>query len=49
VSDISSWFGQRRLEKYIERFAVHEIDWAVFPELEEDELKDIGLPRGPGN
>ena len=36
----------RGLAKYIEAFAEAEFDWSVLPHLDNDDLKELGLPLG---
>jgi class 3 adenylate cyclase/tetratricopeptide (TPR) repeat protein/ABC-type transport system involved in cytochrome c biogenesis ATPase subunit len=47
LHDIQSWLTSLGLEKYIPAFAEAEIDFATLPDLEEDDLKELGLPLGP--
>lgn len=47
MRDISSWLADLGLEKYVSVFAEAEIDFETLPELEEDDLKELGLPLGP--
>jgi class 3 adenylate cyclase len=45
--DIAAWLGSLGLERYVEPFLAHEIDWEVLPELSEADLESLGLPLGP--
>ena len=47
TGDIQHWLDGLGLAKYAKVFAEHEIDFGVLPHLDEDDLKDLGLPMGP--
>lgn len=47
ASDISEWLEELDLGRYIELFAEHEIDLSNLPDLDNDDLVEIGLPLGP--
>jgi class 3 adenylate cyclase len=46
MGDIVAWLEQIGLAKYGEAFRENAIDFDVLPELDEDELKELGLPLG---
>src|SRR5262249_7487205 len=46
MGDIAAWLEQIGLAKYSETFRANAIDFDVLPELEENELKELGLPLG---
>lgn len=47
TGDIQRWLGSLGLGKYGEVFAENEIDFGALTYLDEDDLKDLGLPMGP--
>ena len=47
MSEIANWLRGLGLDKYASAFAEAEIDFETLPELEEDDLKELGLPLGP--
>jgi predicted ATPase/class 3 adenylate cyclase len=47
VQNIELWLAELGLEKYIPAFTEAEIDFQTLPELNEDDLKELGLPLGP--
>ncbi len=47
TGDIQRWLDSLGLAKYGEVFAENEIDFGVLTHLDEDDLKDLGLPMGP--
>lgn len=44
---IENWLAQIGLEKYSARFEEAEVDFETLHDLEEDDLKELGLPLGP--
>ena len=48
MQDIQSWLAELGLEKYAAAFAEAEIDFEILPSLDKEDLKDLGLPIGPG-
>ena len=46
MGDIAAWLEQIGLAKYGETFRANAIDFDVLPELDENELKELGLPLG---
>lgn len=46
MSEVGQWLRKLGLGKYEEIFAKHEIDEDVLPELDEDDLKDLGIALG---
>jgi len=46
VQEIAIWLGQLGLGQYAQRFAEHEIDVSVLPNLTDQDLKEIGIPLG---
>lgn len=47
MSDIDGWLAKLGLHKYASAFADAEIDVKTLPNLEEEDLKELGLPLGP--
>ncbi len=47
TGDTQRWLDDLGLAKYGEVFAENEIDFGVLTHLDEDDLKDLGLPMGP--
>ncbi|MEP2533649.1 adenylate/guanylate cyclase domain-containing protein [Shimia sp.] len=47
LPEIAKWLAELGLEKYISTFEDAEIDFETLPDLEEDDLKELGLPLGP--
>jgi class 3 adenylate cyclase/predicted ATPase len=47
MSDIASWLARLGLDKYIDAFTANEIDFEALRHLNEDDLKQLGLPLGP--
>ncbi|MEM7252140.1 MAG: adenylate/guanylate cyclase domain-containing protein [Pseudomonadota bacterium] len=47
ASDITAWLTELGLEKYADAFIEAEVDLDVLPELEESDLRELGLPLGP--
>ena len=47
MSDLTSWLSELGLNKYSDAFDEAEIDFAMLPDLTEDDLKELGLPIGP--
>jgi len=47
LSDIVLWLTELGLEKHISAFLDAEIDFETLSDLEEDDLKELGLPLGP--
>ncbi len=47
MHDIQSWLINLDLEKYVSIFTDAEIDFETLPDLEEEDLKELGLPIGP--
>jgi hypothetical protein len=48
MSDVKQWLSDLGLEKYAAAFAANEIDLAALRELTESDLRELGLPIGPG-
>ena len=46
MQEIAIWLGQLGLGQYAQRFAEHEIDVSVLPNLTDQDLKEIGIPLG---
>jgi class 3 adenylate cyclase len=46
MGDIAAWLEQIGLAKHSETFRVNALDFDVLPELDEKELKELGLPLG---
>ncbi len=46
MDELGQWLSARGLAKYIEAFAEAEVDWSVLPHLDNDDLKELGLPLG---
>ena len=46
VQDIAEWLASIGLGEYAERFAENAIDFAVLPDLTEQDLKDLGVKLG---
>ena len=44
--DVSEWLENLGLGKYAEVFAEHEIDFLALPRLNEEDLRELGLPLG---
>jgi class 3 adenylate cyclase len=47
MSDIASWLARLGLDKYIEAFTANEVDLDARRHLQEEDLKELGLPIGP--
>jgi class 3 adenylate cyclase/predicted ATPase len=47
VQEIAAWLKQLGLGQYAQRFAEHEIDASLLPDLTDHDLRDIGIPLGP--
>ena len=47
MSEIGEWLTELGLEKYVSSFADAEIDFETLPDLEQDDLIELGLPLGP--
>ncbi|MEL6682031.1 MAG: adenylate/guanylate cyclase domain-containing protein [Pseudomonadota bacterium] len=47
MSDIGGWLSGLGLEKYLPVFDAAEIDFETLPELQEQDLVELGLPLGP--
>jgi len=47
MTDITRWLEQHGLGKYAGVFAENEIEWEVLPRLDDDDLREMGLPIGP--
>ena len=45
-ADIGSWLRANRLGKHADLFAANAIDFDVVAELDESDLKELGLPLG---
>ena len=43
--DVGTWLGGLGLERYAEAFAENGIDFALIPELTNEDLKDLGVMR----
>ena len=46
MSDIASWLGKLGLDKYVEAFTLNEVDCDALRHLDDQDLKDLGLPLG---
>jgi hypothetical protein len=46
MGDIAAWLEQIGLAKYSEAFRASAIDFDVLPELDDNELEELGLPLG---
>ncbi len=47
LTEIAKWLDELGLEKYLSTFEDAEIDFETLADLEEDDLKELGLPLGP--
>ena len=47
VQTIGEWLSGLGLERYVETFTDNEVDTEVLPHLDEDDLRELGLPLGP--
>lgn len=47
MREVADWLAGMGLEKYVEAFAAHEIDFDALRELTEEDLREIGMPVGP--
>ncbi len=47
VRDVADLLAGIGLEKYVDTFVAHEIDFDALRELTEDDLREIGMPVGP--
>ena len=45
--EIGNWLEELGLEKYTDLFVDQEIDLAALPELDDSDLKELGIPLGP--
>jgi len=46
MEQIAEWLGKLGMSEYAERFAENRIDFAVLPDLTDQDLKDIGVVLG---
>ncbi len=47
MRDIVEWLTELGLAKHAPLFVEAEIDFSTLPDIEEDDLKELGLPLGP--
>jgi class 3 adenylate cyclase/tetratricopeptide (TPR) repeat protein len=47
LPNIQSWLSDLGLDRYLSAFIEAEIDFETLPDLEEEDLKELGLPLGP--
>ena len=47
TDDVRQWLEDLGLGKYAETFAAHEVDAEILAELDDADLKELGLPLGP--
>jgi class 3 adenylate cyclase/tetratricopeptide (TPR) repeat protein len=47
VPDVASWLARLGLDKYIEAFTANEVDFVALRHLNDDDLRELGLPVGP--
>lgn len=47
MRDIVDWLTELGLAKHVPLFVEAEIDFSTLPDIEEDDLKELGLPLGP--
>ena len=46
MEQIAEWLAKLGMSEYAERFAENRIDFAVLPDLTDQDLKDIGVVLG---
>ena len=46
TTDLAEWLGRHGLGQYLETFAENHIEYAVLPDLTEDDLKKLGVSLG---
>jgi hypothetical protein len=46
MTEISQWLEQRGLGEYADLFAENRIDLDVLPDLDAEDLNDLGVPLG---
>ena len=47
MSEISKWMQTNGLEKYVEVFLDNEVEFADLTQLNQDDLREMGIPLGP--
>ena len=45
--DIGGWLESLDLSKYAGVFAEAEVDFAILPQLDDSDLRELGIPQGP--
>ena len=47
LKTVATWLAEMGLQRYQTAFEEAEIDFEVLADLEEDDLRELGLPIGP--